>query len=414
MDKKARVHIIGAGISGLTAALVLEKHGFAPVIYEASGSAGGRVKTEIINGYHLDIGFQVLLEAYPKVQQYLDIQALEPIELWPGAMIFNNGRREIIGDPLRNIALLWPTIKAGSATFSDKLKVARLNLELQATSLKDIFNGEDIPTRDYLLQKGFSDSMMTNFFLPFFSGIFLEEHLQTSCRMFKFVYKMFGKGSALIPKDGIGVITDQLVSKLGRTKIKYNRPVYQVKDGAISFEDGSQQLSDHIIIATADTNLTGRTGERSVQWQCSDTIYFECLKDEIRKPLIGLVADSEALINSIIYLPQGSAVSRIPYILSVTVVKSHQLSSVDLRKQVEADLSRFCDINDVKFLKHYAIRKGLPVVEDLKNRLPLSAYRLDKNTYLAGDYLLNGSLNAAMASGEGAALALIEDHNMAS
>ncbi|NNF19854.1 MAG: NAD(P)-binding protein [Flavobacteriaceae bacterium] len=412
MDKEARVHIIGAGISGLTAALVLEKNGFSPVIYEASGSAGGRVKTEIFNGYHLDIGFQVLLEAYPKVQKYLDIEALEPIELWPGAMIFNDGHREIIGDPLRNIALLWPTIKAESATFSDKLKVLRLNLELQSTSLNDIFNGEDIPTREYLLQKGFSDSMMTKFFIPFFSGIFLEEQLQTSCRMFKFVYKMFGKGNALIPKDGIGVITDQLVSKLGRTKIKYNRPVYRVKDGTIVFEDGSQQLSDRIIIATADTKLTGRTGERPLRWQTSDTLYFESLKDEIRKPLIGLIADPEALINSIIYLPQESAVSKKPYILSVTVVKSHQLSPVDLQKQVEADLSRFCGISDVKFLKHYAIRKGLPVVEDLKNRLPLSAYRLDKNTYLAGDYLLNGSLNAAMASGEGAAHALIEDCNL--
>ena len=72
-----KIHIIGAGVSGLIAAIVLENHGYHPVVLETSDRVGGRVKTDIINGYQLDHGFQVLLTAYPAVQKYLDYDALE-------------------------------------------------------------------------------------------------------------------------------------------------------------------------------------------------------------------------------------------------------------------------------------------------------------------------------------------------
>ncbi|MDG2435696.1 MAG: NAD(P)/FAD-dependent oxidoreductase, partial [Polaribacter sp.] len=52
MEKSAyKIHIIGAGISGLIAAQVLENYGYHPTIIEASSSVGGRVKSDIIDGY---------------------------------------------------------------------------------------------------------------------------------------------------------------------------------------------------------------------------------------------------------------------------------------------------------------------------------------------------------------------------
>ncbi|MFC2149046.1 NAD(P)-binding protein, partial [Bacteroidota bacterium] len=72
-----KIHIIGAGVSGLTAARVLEDNGYSPVIIEATDRVGGRVKTDIIDGYQLDHGFQVLLTAYPAAQKYLNLDALE-------------------------------------------------------------------------------------------------------------------------------------------------------------------------------------------------------------------------------------------------------------------------------------------------------------------------------------------------
>ena len=92
MQKK--IHIIGAGISGLIAAIQLEKSGFTPTIIEATSTVGGRVKSDIVEGFVLDHGFQVLLNAYPKAQHYLDYKALNLQALIPGAVIFNKGKKQ--------------------------------------------------------------------------------------------------------------------------------------------------------------------------------------------------------------------------------------------------------------------------------------------------------------------------------
>ena len=69
----------------------------------------------------------------------------------------------------------------------------------------------------YLEKLGFSNGIITDFFKPFFSGIFLETELETSSRMFEFVYKMFGEGDATLPKAGIEAIPKQLLTNLKTT-----------------------------------------------------------------------------------------------------------------------------------------------------------------------------------------------------
>lgn len=129
--KNTKIAIIGAGISGLVAALRLENDGFSPIIYEKSDRAGGRVKTDIIDGYQLDRGFQVLLEAYPKAQEYLDYNALKLQKFLPGAQIFNQGKSTVLGNPLRSLQLLLPTLLSTIGDFSDKLKILKLYLTLK-------------------------------------------------------------------------------------------------------------------------------------------------------------------------------------------------------------------------------------------------------------------------------------------
>ena len=77
MSKKdKKINIIGAGISGLIAAIVLEKAGYAPHIFEKTDRVGGRVKTETSGEHVFDHGFQVLLESYPMAKKYLDYPSL--------------------------------------------------------------------------------------------------------------------------------------------------------------------------------------------------------------------------------------------------------------------------------------------------------------------------------------------------
>ncbi|MGS0746898.1 FAD-dependent oxidoreductase [Halpernia sp. GG3] len=264
---KPKIYIIGAGISGLIAAQTLEKHGFSPTILESTDSVGGRVKTDIVDGYQLDHGFQVLLTSYPAARIFLDFKALELQNFLPGATIFDNGKSQTIGDPLRNFSLLIPTVFSSIIPLMDKIKILQLNLKLKSKSLDEIFAEKEISTLEYLQKFGFSEKAISQFFKPFFSGIFLETKLETSSRMFEFVYKMFGDGYAALPKAGIQEIPNQLVNKLKSTKVLFNTKVLAVKDGEITLENGEILESDFTIIATESKNLLSNFKERKYKME---------------------------------------------------------------------------------------------------------------------------------------------------
>ncbi len=410
MEKDAfTINIIGAGISGLVAALVLEEHGYAPHLFEASNSVGGRVKTDIIEDYQLDHGFQVLLSAYPMAKKYLDFEALSLQEFLPGAQIYHSNSTQIIGDPLRSSALLFPTLFANAASLKDKFKIYNLNKELQGKTLEEVFTSKEVNTLTYLQEKGFSDKIINRFFRPFFSGIFLEPHLETSSRMFEYVYKMFGEGLAVLPAAGIGAIPTQLATGLKSSKIHYNTAVVEIGPSSITLSPDIIIDSDYTLIATEAKGLVPNLAGQPTAWRSCDTLYFETEKNTINKPLIGLIADEDALINNIFFhnvlktRHQGKK-----ELLSVTVVKSHELGEQALVDRVVSELAQLCDIRTLRFLKHYPIRQALPKLTDLQYDIAPSATQLNDTVFIAGDQLLNGSLNAAMIAGERAALGLVQ------
>ena len=407
-QKSPSIHIIGGGISGLIAARVLEEHGLSATIIEASDRLGGRVKTDVVDGYSLDHGFQVLLTAYPAAKKYLDFDALELQEFLPGSAIFKNGKQKIIGDPLRNLSLLLPTLFSGIGTVNDKLKILALNRRLKKKSIQNIFAEKEQTTHAYLENIGFSEAIITNFFTPFFSGIFLENKLETSSRMFEFVYKMFGEGNAALPKDGIQAIPKQLFEKLKSTTIIFNTKVKSVENGSIKLESGETLKSNFTIIATQASGLVSNLKNQATQWKSCDTLYFEVAKREIKKPLIGLIAAPNTLINNIFYHTslQTSATAT-KELLSVTVVDKQNLTNRQLVTEVQKELKELCNIDSCTFIKQYNIPMALPNLQDIQYEMLPSETRLTETIFLAGDTQLNGSLNAAMIAGERAALEVI-------
>ncbi|WP_158977894.1 NAD(P)/FAD-dependent oxidoreductase [Cellulophaga sp. L1A9] len=407
--QEPKIYIIGAGISGLIAATVLEQSGFSPVILEASDRVGGRVKTDIVQGYQLDHGFQVVLTAYPAAQKYLDFKALELQKFLPGAAIFKNGNQKVLGDPLRDMTLLFPTLFSGIGTFSDKLLTLKLNRELNKKSLLALFSEEEQTTLSYLKGLGFSKEMIADFFMPFFSGIFLENKLDTPSSMFKFVYKMFGEGYAALPKAGIGAIPQQLSEKLTRTTFKFNTKVKAIKDTQIELGDGAQLESDFTIVATEASPLISRLRNQKTLWKSCYTLYFEVEKRVIHKALIGLIPNQGSVINNIFYhtsLKTNTTSNK--ELLSVSVIDNQNLTDKALIEKVELELKEYCNIEDTSFLKLYHIPAALPNLDHLRYEMTPSETRLTSSIFLAGDTQLNGSLNAAMISGERAALAVIE------
>lgn len=404
-----KIHIVGAGVSGLVAAQVLEQQGYSPVILEASNSVGGRVKTHVVDGYQLDQGFQVLLDAYPMAKKYLDFNQLGLQKLLPGAVIFKKGKSMTIGDPLRDFNFMWSTLTADVGSLTDKIKIFNLNTHLKSKSIEAIFNSKEVSTLEYLQKFGFSSKMIETFFKPFFSGIFLEDELKTSSRMFEFVYKMFGEGLAVIPKAGIGSISEQLKTKLKNTSIEFGMGVKSVNDSEIMLDNGSVIPTHFTIIATDPGYLISNLKSQNVLWHSCTNLYFKVSKRTINRALIGLVADNDSLINNIFFHSSVEMKhTESDELLSVTVIKEHKLKDEELIETVIKELDMYCGIRHVDFVKLYHIPKALPKLSDLQYDLNPEATKLKPTIFLAGDYLLNSSLNAAMISGERAAQGIIK------
>ncbi|MGV6832193.1 MAG: NAD(P)/FAD-dependent oxidoreductase [bacterium] len=409
MKKEAyKIHIVGAGISGLIAAKTLEQQGYNPTIVEATDRVGGRVKTDNVEGYQLDHGFQVLLDAYPEAKKHLDYNKLALQSFLPGAEIYNNCKAQRIGDPLRNLGLLLPTLSASVGSIADKLKILKLNTRLKKTSVKAIFEKEETSTLVYLQKLGFSDKIISQFFKPFFTGIFLEPELKTSSRLFEFVYKMFGEGLAVLPKDGIGAIAEQLQNQLKHTDFLLNTAVSSVHDDHLMLQDGSKLDTHFTIITKGASKLLPNLSNQSTSWKSCYNLYFETEQRAIQKPLIGLIADEEALINNIFFHNSLDTTSKgNKQLLSVTVVKSHDFNESVLIDKVKEDLKTYCNIDVIRHLKTYHIKEALPDVSQLQYDISPTETQLKPTIFLAGDEQLFGSLNAAMIAGERAAQGII-------
>jgi len=265
----------------------------------------------------------------------------------------------------------------------------------------------EITTLQYLKDFGFSDAIITDFFKPFFTGIFLEPELITSSRMFEFIFKMFAEGEAVVPAQGIQAIPDQLASNLKQTTIEYGKNVSTIVSNEITFTDNSTQTFDFCIVATEASNLIPNLSNTDMEWKSTQTLYFSIKKkNTFNRNMIGLLANQpDALINSICFPYTENKPEKL---LSVSVVKSHDFSEFELIQQVKKELKQYFNIEPLKYLKTYNVAKSLPNLSDVRYEVHSSETQLTESIFLAGDTTLNGSLNAAMLSGELAAKAVHE------
>jgi protoporphyrinogen oxidase len=405
------IYIIGAGVSGLIAAYELERSGLRPIILEASDRVGGRIRTDEVDGFLLDRGFQVLLTQYPEAQRYLDYPALDLHYFQPGALLFKLGGNIIpVYDPFREPTKLLNMAFSPVGSLKDKFLLFKLTQSLKSTFPEKIFEEPTVPTLEFLKQYGFSDKIITLFFKPFFKGIFLETELNTSSRMFKFVMKMFAEGSAAVPKMGMQAIPFQLKEKLLQTDIRFNTKVDNIQGNTITLESGEAIQADKIIVATRPDKVLTQLRGQELKSKRVINLYFTLEKSFIASPTLGLVADDTFLINNMVFMTDvnrnysrsGKA------LLSVSVVKN-VIADEQLIKMVCIELEALTGIQAsfFKLVKVLDIADALPDIEDVSYSVNHGQTKITDHVYLAGDYLLNGSINGAMTAGRKAAEAVI-------
>ena len=206
------VIIIGGGLAGLSCARELCARGLSCQLLEASDEIGGRVRTDALDGFLLDRGFQVFLTAYPEAQAVLDYPQLRLRRFAPGALVRYGGRFHRFTDPWRQPQHLLATLFSRVATLTDKLRIARFRRDTTRGELEGIYNRPETTTLELLRVRGFSRVIIERFFRPFLGGVFLDQQLLTSSRMCEFVFRMFATGDAALPENGMGEIPRQLAA----------------------------------------------------------------------------------------------------------------------------------------------------------------------------------------------------------
>ena len=402
---KPTITIIGAGISGLTAAVYLHRKGFDVKIIEATERAGGRIKTDVVNGFLLDRGFQVLLTEYPETKALLDYEKLNLKRFLPGAIVLYDDGIFEIADPFRRLSATLATILAPVGSLKDKINTFFLKHKLLNISVSNIFNEPETNTLTKLKKYGFSDKMIERFYKPFFSGIFLENDLSTSSKMFDFVMKMFSEGDAAIPAMGMEEIPKQLVAMLPENSIIYNTQVSEIVDNKIIYNNGKIIETDKIIIATEATSFAKNYIPKNKQKFNSVTnVYFEASLAPTDKAVVVLNASTtKKWVNNMTvmtnisdqYAPKGKV------LIAISYNGIPDISNEILSENMKIELKKWYgnSVESWKMIKSYRIKYALPNQETVCNELASNQLKINKNLYICGDHLMNGSINAAMKSG---------------
>lgn len=403
-NDKQEIIIVGAGIAGLTVAKLLKNAGKKILLIEASDGVGGRVRTDKKDGFLLDRGFQVLLTAYPEAKKLLAYDQLDLKYFSLGATILKGKKKYKIGDPFREPKLILTTLFSPIATFWDKILLLKLKLSLRFTPVETLFERAETSTINYLKRYGFSQLFIENFFRPFFSGIFLENELSTSSRMFEFTFKMFGEGSAAVPAGGMGMISNQLAACLAPHELLLNEEVIRITENEVFTKSGRCFSTKAIVIATDAPHIPhAQIPVNRIKGKSALTFYFSTSNKTQITHRIVLNAAKEQLVNNIAfmdhispsYAPKGKS------LISVSVNTAESLSANQLLENVRKELLQwYPESNNWQLLASFTIPYALPNNETVSYGVSEHQAKLSDNCYICGDHLLNGSINAAMKSAQ--------------
>lgn len=403
------VVIVGAGLAGLTCARRLQAGGAAVSVVEASDAVGGRVRTDLVEGFRLDRGFQVLLTAYPAAKQWLDYGRLDLKNFSAGALVWCDGARHRVGDPWRSPGTLWATLRAPVGSLADKLRIATLRKAARRGTLKELFVRPETTALAKLRAHGFSERMIAQFMRPWLGGIFLEPELTTSSRMLEFVFRMFAEGHTAVPAAGIQAIPEQLAAGLPAGTVRLNATAARIEPGALWLASGERIAAREVVVAVDGTAAAGLLPEITAPaWRAVTCIYFAAPASPLGEPTLMLNGAGAGFVNNLVvmsdvapgYAPPGQA------LISVSVLGDVPEGEGRLTERVRAELKEWfsAEVAAWRWLRTYRVRRALPV------RWPLvmtAAKAVRLGVWLAGDFTATASIQGAMESGEGVAEAIL-------
>jgi phytoene dehydrogenase-like protein len=411
------VYVVGAGLAGLACARRLHAGGIAATVLEASDGVGGRVRTDALDGFLLDRGFQVLLTAYPEACQVLDYDELELRAFEPGALVRTGGRFVRVSDPSRRPRRALSTALAPVGSLADKARVASLRRRVLAGSLEELFTRPETSTIQALAAAGFSDAIVDRFFRPLFGGVLLDPELGSSSRMFEFVYRMFSTGDVALPARGMGAIGEQLADGLPPGSVRLGQRVTAVAPGRLKLtgEGGEQLTARAVVVATDGPSAAGLLDQPAAPGSVAAAcLYYAADRVPIDEPLIVLDGEGRGPVNNLCvpsavapaYAPEGQAL-----VSAAVIGPDASRGTGPLEPAVLEQLADWFGSSVIgwRHLRTYRIPYAQPAQPPGALDPPERPVRVRPGLYVCGDHRDNASINGALVSGRRAAEALLED-----
>ncbi len=410
---KGPVAIIGAGLAGLRCAGLLEEQGREVAVYEASDGVGGRARTDTVDGFRLDRGFQVLLTAYPEARRALDYDALGLGEFEPGAMVRMDGGFELFSDPIRRPRSTPRVLGSPVGTLSDKLRLGWMRQDLVASQPDPILSRPDRPARQALEERGFSDGVIERFFKPFFGGVFIDPDLGTSSRLMEIFFRCFASGSAALPSGGMGAMAEQLAGRLKPGTVRLGHPVAEIRPDGVRLEDSDWIDAAAVIVATEEREACRLLGSDPPAVNRTTTcVYFDAPEQDLNGRLLVLAPPGEGPVNELA-IPSSVADGYAPRGRSLVSVSAagEQAVREDLLEAVTGQLAGWFGRDTVADWNHLATRRVEYALPDFapgrfeRGGLPP---RLDSGILVCGDHRESPSIQGALVSGRKTAEAVLE------
>ena len=411
LPDRVDVVVVGAGLAGLAVARAVEAAGRTVVLVEASDGVGGRVRTDVVDGFRLDRGFQVLLTAYPEVSRQLDLSALRPCAFDPGSLVWLGKRMHAIGDPVRKPSMLLSSALAPVGSVTDKVRLAGVLHRLRKADPVSLLHREDVSTLTALRDLGFSTRMIDRFFRPLLGGIQLDVNLSASRRMADIILRCLAVGDSVVPALGMQAIPDQLAAGLSPETLHLNSPVAAVAPGEVRLADGRVVRGARIVIATEGPAAAELLRDRQVVSPASRTVscvWFAAPTAPLDAKLIVLdgtitgPALNVAVMSNVSpeYAPPGQAL-----IAAACPAAEGDLSA--LPSAVRVQLRRWwgAQVDEWHVLRTDTIAHGQP--DSQPPFAPKRSVALGDGLFVCGDHRDTPSIQGALFSGRRTAEAVL-------
>jgi phytoene dehydrogenase-like protein len=407
--------IVGAGLSGLVCALELAKAGTPFVLIEKNSRTGGRLGSVYEDGYTFDLGFQVLLDNYPAVRAYLDIDALSPCYFDPGALIWDAGQMFTFRRPkaLADFQSALQTTTDPGLSWGDKLRLGVIGAGLLAREDESILDEAfEVSTRTYL--EGFSEAAVERFFRPFFGGVLLDNELETSATLFRYYFKKFLTGQTLVPRSGLQAIPDQLARRLPADALRLETEVTAVafegeRASAVRLASGEEILLEQLVLACPEPVTAKLIGARVREAHPAAVVYFSAEQSLYPEKLLVLQTGRGKLVRNLVQITNISPNYAPPdvHLISATVLRARVTPSDAAAAEQEINQIFKLTPGTLRHVRTVEIPYAVPV-QPPGSVFTQKFVRPFPNVWRCGDQISHASFQGAMDSGAVTARAILQ------